>query len=257
MRTLRLVLEYDGTHFAGFQIQPGRRTVQGELEAALARITQETIRVVAAGRTDAGVHALGQVAHLDTAVHLPPATLERRLNDALPADINVLSAELTDRRFHARRSAVARSYLYQIARRRTAFGKPFVWWIREPLDIARMREAAEVFAGLHDFRSFTDADPEEKSTRVLIERVQIVERGDLILVRLEGSHFLWKMARRLVGALAAAGRGEIGPADIARWLEVSSGEPARLTAPAAGLFLERVYYPGDERLGEPVPVVNL
>ncbi|HXH06072.1 MAG TPA: tRNA pseudouridine(38-40) synthase TruA [Vicinamibacterales bacterium] len=258
MPRFRLRLEYNGTRYSGWQIQANARTVQGTIAAALVEILRtDRFELYGAGRTDAGVHALGQVAHLDTAVQLPPRTLERRLNDALPSDINILEVALTDRRFHARRSAVARSYLYQIARRRTAFGKPFVWWIREPLDVARMREAAGRFAGLHDFRSFTDEDPEAKSTRVLIERLQIVERGALILIRLEGSHFLWKMARRIVGVLAAAGRGEIGPDDIARWLAEPSPEPARLTAPAAGLFLERVYYPGEPRLGEPEGILNL
>jgi len=194
------------------------------------------------GRTDAGVHALGQVMHLDTAATLPPATLVARINDALPAEINVLDAERVQPKFHARHSAVARSYLYQIARRRTAFAKPFVWWVRDELDLARMREAANTLTGFGDFRAFSDDDPGEKSTTVLVDEIAIVEEDALILIRVVGSHFLWKMVRRLVGVMVECGRGELSPARVPALLAGSSDLPARLTAPASGLFLEWVAY---------------
>ncbi len=124
----------------------------------------------------------------------------------LPADINILAIDRVPARFHARHAAVARSYLYQIARRRSAFAKPFVWWVKEPLDLARMREAAARFAGMHDFQSFSDADPDEQSTDVLVDEVALAEAGDLILIRVTGSHFIWKMVRRMVGVLAEVGR---------------------------------------------------
>ena len=149
MARYKLTLEYAGTRYSGWQIQQNARTVQGELNRALADIARGgKLDSYGAGRTDAGVHALGQVAHVDLGVELPPATLVARVNDALPHDINVLAAERVPARFHARHSAVARSYLYQIARRRTAFAKPFVWWVRDALDVEAMRAAGEGILGL-------------------------------------------------------------------------------------------------------------
>jgi tRNA pseudouridine38-40 synthase len=150
-------------------------------------------------------------------------------------------------KFHARHDAIARSYIYHVARRRTAFAKQFVWWVKDDLDVERMRAAAARFAGLHDFQSFTDDDPEEKSTQVLVELMEIHEDADLILIHVEGSHFLWKMVRRLVGVLVEIGRGGLSETDALAMLSERSELPARLTAPASGLFLERVYYEGDAR----------
>jgi tRNA pseudouridine38-40 synthase len=242
----KLTLEYAGTRYSGWQIQKNAKTVQGELERAVREaVGSGRAETYGSGRTDAGVHALGQVAHLDLAAALPPATLVARVNDALPHDINILNAERVPARFHARHNAIGRRYLYQIARRRTAFAKPFVWWVREPLDLARMREAARHLTGFADFRAFTDDDPEAKSTEVAVEDVTIEERGALLLVRVTGSHFLWKMVRRIVGVLVAVGRGDMAPSEVRSLLAGDSDLPARLTAPASGLFLERVFYEGD------------
>jgi tRNA pseudouridine38-40 synthase len=210
-----------------------------------------------AGRTDAGVHALQQVAHLDLETRLAPDALVRALNDELPADINLLRAAKVGRQFHARHSAVARAYLYQIARRRTAFGKPLVWWIRDALDVRAMAETGRVFEGMHDFSSYSDADAKEGSTRVGIDRVQVEEAGDLVLVRVLGSHFLWKMVRRMVGVIAEVGRGALRARDAERFLDAPSEVPAKLTAPPSGLFLERVLYEGDPPPDPPRPVLNL
>jgi tRNA pseudouridine38-40 synthase len=246
MPRFKLTIEYAGTRYSGWQIQKNARTVQGELDQAVRTVTSRTnFELYGSGRTDAGVHALAQVAHLDIATTLPPATLRQRLNDELPADINILRIDKASHKFHARHSAIARAYVYQIARRRTAFAKPYVWWIREPLDVDAMREAAALFTGLQDFRSFTDDDPEEKSTKALIEELRIDEHGALLLVRIGGSHFLWKMVRRVVGVLAAVGRGEMTADEVKRLFAGRSPVPARLTAPASGLFLERVTYDGD------------
>jgi len=174
-----------------------------------------------------------------------PESLRLGVNDNLSPDIHVLSVERVSHRFHARHGAVGRSYLYQIARRRTAFAKPFVWWIKDPLDVEAMRKAASLFVGMHDFRSFSDADPEAGSTRVLVEAVEVGEEGDLVLIRVRGSHFLWKMVRRVVGVLAEVGRGSLAIADVARFLEEGSEVPAQLTAPPSGLFLEQVLYEGE------------
>jgi tRNA pseudouridine38-40 synthase len=250
----RLVIEYAGTRYSGWQIQKNARTVQGEIDRAIREaFSPREFELYGSGRTDAGVHALAQVAHLELYTRVAPEQLRRTLNDALPHDINILSAATVSHRFHARHHARSRSYLYQISRRRTAFGKPFVWWIREPLDVGAMRRAAAPLAGMRDFQGFTDDDPAEKSTKVLVNAIEIAEAGPLILVRIQGSHFLWKMVRRIVGVLAAVGRGEIPP-DAAT---SESIDVAALTAPAAGLFLEGVYYDGDPGPGPVVPVLNI
>jgi tRNA pseudouridine38-40 synthase len=248
MPRFKLYIEYAGTRYSGWQIQKNARTVQGEIDRVIARLSgRHDFELYGSGRTDAGVHALEQVAHLDLQTRLSPEEIVQAANDDLPSDINLLRAERVPHRFHARHDAVGRSYVYQIARRRTAFAKPYVWWIRDPLDLRAMRDAAREFAGMHDFRSFTDAEPGETSTSVLVERVQLDETGDLLLVRIEGSHFLWKMARRMTGDLAQVGRGEMAASDVPDLLAHASRLPARITAPASGLFLERVFYPGDRR----------
>jgi tRNA pseudouridine38-40 synthase len=258
----KLLLEYAGTRYSGWQIQKNARTVQGEIDRAVRSVTKrKDFELYGSGRTDAGVHALGQVAHLDVSTTLPPETLVRRLNDELPADINILAADIVPHRFHARHDAAARRYLYQIAVRRTAFAKPYVWWVKEPLHIDRMRAAAGVFLGMRDFDSFRERDLHEaddrQSTRVLLERLEIVESGDLVLVAIEGSHFLWKMVRRIVGVLVEIGRGHLDASDAARFLAEASEVPARLTAPASGLFLERVYYGNEPRITLSAPATPL
>jgi tRNA pseudouridine38-40 synthase len=244
----KLTIEYAGTRYSGWQIQKNARTIQGELSRVIADVAGTAeFELYGSGRTDAGVHALAQVAHLDLRTSLPGESLRRRLNDGLPADINVLRVDKVPHRFHARHDAVARSYVYHIARRRTAFAKPFVWWVREPLDVEGMRRAAACFVGRHDFRAFSDDAAEEKSTAVHVDSFELFEDGDLLLVHIEGSHFIWKMVRRLVGVLVHVGRGELSVEDAAQFLTSESVLPARLTAPASGLFLERVYYKGDRR----------
>jgi len=245
---LKLTIEYAGTRYSGWQIQKNARTVQGEIERAVREATGvRDFELYGSGRTDAGVHASAQVAHLDIDSTLPPDLLRRRINEALPPDINILRADKVRHKFHARHDARARSYVYNVARRRTAFAKPFVWWVKDDLNVDRMREAAAQFVGFHDFQSFSDDDQEDKSTQVLVDALEIYEDGDLILIHVEGSHFIWKMVRRLVGVLVEVGRGGLTSADTMRMLEQRSELPARLTAPASGLFLERVFYEGDQR----------
>ena len=258
MPRYRLTIEYAGTRYSGWQIQKNAKTIQGELHRALGEaLGPGRYETYGSGRTDAGVHAIAQVAHLDLPRAVPPDTLVDRTNAALPADINIIDAAQVPARFHARHSAEARSYLYQIARRRTAYAKPFVWWVKDDLDLDRMRQAASGLVGFSDFRAFTDDDPEEKSTRVLVDRIDVVPDGALILIRVVGSHFLWKMVRRITGVLVEVGRGGL-PTDAGRTLaEADSNLPARLTAPASGLFLERVFYeppPADWPVAPAVPV---
>jgi tRNA pseudouridine38-40 synthase len=258
MARFKLVLEYAGTRYSGWQIQKNARTIQGELRRAVSEVTKKSdFEIYGSGRTDAGVHALGQVAHLDVSTRIAPEPLRLAVNDLLPADIHVLSLERAAPRFHARHDAVARSYLYQISRRRTAFGKPYVWWIKDELEVGRMRAAARLFHGMKDFRSFTDQKADEGSTRVLLQEVSVVESGALILIRIVGSHFLWKMVRRIVGVLAEAGRGAMGDAEIRGMLTRRSRAPAALTAPPSGLFLERVFYEGDEGEYPIIPLLSV
>jgi tRNA pseudouridine38-40 synthase len=245
---LKLTIEYAGTRYSGWQIQKNARTVQGEIDRAVREATGvHEFELYGSGRTDAGVHALAQVAHLDIHTTMPPDTLRRRINDALPSDIVVVQVEKVRHRFHARHDAIGRSYLYHVTRRRTAFAKPFVWWVKEDLDVGRMRDAAGRFVGFHDFEAFSDDDPTEKSTEVLVDTLEIHEDDDLILFHVEGSHFIWKMVRRLVGVIVEVGRGGMTADEAASLLVSSSNAAARLTAPASGLFLERVYYEGDPR----------
>jgi tRNA pseudouridine38-40 synthase len=258
MARFRLDLEYVGTRYSGWQAQKNARTVQGALHDAVRRISDRAdFESYGSGRTDAGVHALQQVAHLDLETRLPAESLRRALNDELPADIVVRRAAKVTRQFHARHSAVSRSYLYQVSRRRTAFGKPLVWWVRDRLDVAAIAACGRVFEGTHDFRSYADAEEHAGSTRVKIDRVQVEEAGDLVLVRVLGSHFLWKMVRRMVGVMVEVGRGGLGVSDAEAFLRSPSDVPAGLTAPPSGLFLERVLYEGDSPPGPLRPVLNL
>lgn len=254
----KLTIEYDGTRYRGWQVQPQARTVQGELLAALRHVTgNDEVTCIGAGRTDAGVHALGQVAHTDVVTQLSPLELCKAINDHLPADIHVLRIEPISHTFDARRSAVARSYLYQIALRRGAFIKNYAWWVQQPLNLEHMQRAAELLEGVHDFWSFAKSDPSTRSYRVLVEEVRIVPYEALILVRITASHFLWHMARTIVGTLVRIGTGELSEEDLLTYLRTHTKRPLEFMAPAAGLFLERVYYKGEKRQGDISPVLRL
>ncbi|HEX8191234.1 MAG TPA: tRNA pseudouridine(38-40) synthase TruA [Pyrinomonadaceae bacterium] len=252
MRVWRLELEYEGTRYAGWQAQPHARTVQGELMKAAEQLLGARVEVGGSGRTDAGVHALRQVAHLKSKApgRAPdPVQLRTGLNKLLPHDVNVLRAAVARTGFHARHDAVSRYYVYQIATRRTAFGKPFVWWVRDGLDAGAMRAACGLVEGRHDFSSFCESPGEQRSTLVEVGRAELAEEGGLLLFRVGASHFLWKMVRRLVGALVEVGRGNLSVEEFGRLLERYSNAPAAWTAPPSGLFLERVLYEGDPAPG--------
>lgn len=246
----KLYIEYEGTRFSGWQKQDNARTVQGSvIKAAQEVFGEKFYDLQGSGRTDSGVHALRQVAHLDADTILAPEIIKMKMNDLLPYDINILEVEKSNHQFHARHDAKSRSYIYQIARRRTAFGKNLVWWIKDDLDFNKMTLASKYFIGMNNFASFSDDDPDEKSTKVMIEDIQLQEEGDLILIRIVGSHFIWKMVRRIVGILVEVGRGKKSKDDILFYLNNKSNEPARFTAPPSGLFLEKVTY-GDEKIPE-------
>jgi tRNA pseudouridine38-40 synthase len=245
MPTYKLTIEYEGTRYSGWQAQGNtQKTIQGHLLRA-AREVLGDVDIGGAGRTDAGVHAAGQVAHLRA-----HRTVDiRKINDLLPHDIHIIRAERASDRFHARHDAVSRIYLYQISTRRSAFGKPFIWWIKDSLDVMAMTKAAASIAGRHDFSAFADKRLKEDESRVVVvERCDLERAGDLILFRIEASHYLWKMVRKIVSYLAEVGRGT-EPADL-----TSRREPWQPTAPPSGLFLEAITY--GEKFDRPLqPIV--
>lgn len=258
MGRFKLTLEYEGTRYAGWQMQKGGKTIQGEiLDACRDLFDTSEIDLFGAGRTDGGVHALAQVAHLGVETDLELLRIKYGINDRLPPDICVINVEEAHPRFHARHDANARSYIYQISRRRTAFGKKFVWWIKDQLDIQKMNEAAKNFAGLKDYRSFTDDEQEGASTKVEVLHASVLEFGDLIIFHVIGSHFLWKQVRRMTGVLVEAGRGKLSSAEISSFFKAQSDVPAKLTAPPSGLFLERVYYRNEEIVYQTKPVIHI
>ena len=255
MYKYKITLEYDGTNYSGWQTQKNAKSIQETVIKAAQEFLNTQVEVQGAGRTDAGVHAIAQVAHLESERKINPETLRIGLNDNLPANINILCVENAPPRFHARHLAVSRSYLYLIAKRRTAFGKRYVWWIKDNLDVNKMRQALNVFSGFHDFASFADKRMDrETSTKVNIENVQLKEFDAIIALRIAGSHFLWKMVRRIVGITAEAGRGKFNIGDIEQMLNSYSDQPARYTAPPSGLFLESVLYEGDKQPEMKLPI---
>ena len=267
-RNWKLILAYDGTDYFGWQVQPDLVTIQGELSDAIMRVTGERVLPQGSGRTDAGVHARGQVASFALRAPIPEENLTRALNRTLPESIRVLSAERMPPEFHARHSVKAKTYEYRIyrgeicppwearfawalnstpARRRA--GGPGNW----PLDVERMRGAAERVVGTHDFTSFAANDPDlvmrraeqggerEGCVRTVFDS-RWIEDGALLIYRVRGNGFLHHMVRNLVGTFVAVGRGQFGPEDVSRIVEARSRSEAGATAPARALFLDSVEY---------------
>lgn len=245
----KIYLEYEGTRYAGWQLQKNSKTIQGEFFRVIEQLFQtKTFEFYGSGRTDSGVHAIEQVAHLEVKTELSAEKIKYSLNDRLPFDINVLHVEKCNPKFHARHDATARSYIYLISRRKTALGKQFVWWIKDELDFRAMKEAGKVFEGFKDFQAFSEDSPEEKSTLVELNYCDLYEYGDTIIIHICGSHFLWKMVRRMTGILVEVGRKNLKPKDINDILQDPEFPVAKYTAPPSGLFLEKVYYPGEKVL---------
>jgi tRNA pseudouridine38-40 synthase len=248
----KLVLAYDGSDFHGWQVQPDLVTIQGELRDAIARITGETVLPQGSGRTDAGVHAFGQVASFALAAPIPEANLVRALNRALPAAIRVLSAERMAEDFHARHSARGKTYEYRIFRGEICppWLARYVFAMPAPLDTGAMQKAAARVCGEHDFTSFTATDPdrEQEQSGMAADNVRRVllsewlQEGDLLSYRVQGNGFLHHMVRNLVGTFLEVGRGNVTEDQITSILEARSRPEAGPTAPARGLFLLRVDY---------------
>jgi tRNA pseudouridine38-40 synthase len=253
MRNIRLTIAYDGTDFHGWQRQPQLLTVQEVLETRMARITGSRVTLYGSGRTDAGVHAAGQVANFKTECPIPCPSLVKALNDALPTAIRVRKAEDVPREFHARYDAKAKTYRYRILQ--AAICPPFlaryVYHHPYALDVRRMAQAAKLLEGEHDFTSFAGGDPalrEKKRNRdsnvrqLFLSRISVRKELRMVVYEARGSGFLHHMVRNIVGTLLEIGSGKISPEDILRILEARDRGKAGPTAPASGLWLAKVEY---------------
>jgi tRNA pseudouridine38-40 synthase len=240
----RLIIEYEGTAYCGWQIQPNGRTVQAELESAIGRMLGESVRVSAAGRTDAGAHASGQVVSFALRRDVPTTVLLRGLNALTPPDIAVRSAEVVADDFDPRRAAVSRTYVYRIwnATWSSPFWRRYAWHISRPLDTEAMRAAACAFIGEHDFTSFRAAGCEARHPRRHVRRSEIASDGYLLLYSIEADGFLRSMVRNIVGTLVEVGSGARAAAEITKILAARQRNCAGPTAPAHGLCLTRVDY---------------
>lgn len=241
MPNVRLRLEYDGTNFRGWQVQPGERTVQGVLEQAIEKVHGATVRATAAGRTDTGVHALDQVVNVALPV-AEPAELGRSLNGVLPPDVSVLSADIVPDDFNARYDAVRRSYDYRITGRRLALDRDRAWWVKTPLDLDAMNRAAACLIGQHDFTSFCVVAHERENRICHVLTCTWSHRDDLIRLDIQSDRFVRSMVRSIVGTLVDVGRGFLDERSVAAILAARDRKEAGPTAPARGLFLTRVDY---------------
>jgi tRNA pseudouridine38-40 synthase len=249
MRNLKLTLAYDGSDFAGWQVQPEAATIQGTIASAIAQITGETVLPQGSGRTDAGVHALAQVATFATESSVPTANFVKALNDILPSSVRVLKVEEAASDFHARKSARNKTYRYRIFR--TAICPPFlaryVWHYPYPLDEPAIIQAAPFLEGEHDFTSFAAVDPERGRDLPVSNVRQIFSshwerQQDELVYTVTGSGFLHHMVRNLVGTFILVGKGTLQPEDITRILQARNRSAAGATAPANGLYLVNVEY---------------
>lgn len=246
MRNLKLTICYEGSDFSGWQVQPNQRTIQAEIERALLEIEERPVRIHGSGRTDAGVHALGQVASLTMENPIPLKNLRKALNCLLPPAIRILDIVEVGPDFHARHSAVAKTYEYRWRRDEVCppFERRYVWHHPYPLDEAAMIRAAPLFEGERDFRSMaTNNGADLLSTVRTIYSSRLERVGPLLIYRVRGSGFLYNMVRNFVGTLLEIGRGNIAADSIPAILEARDRSAAGPTAPAAGLFLVSVEYP--------------
>ena len=243
---MKMMISYDGTNFAGFQVQPKKRTVQGEIEKALHKMHKTNeIRITASGRTDSGVHAVGQVIHFDTVLQIEPINWLKALQALLPVDIHVVQIEQADDHFHARYDAISKEYRYIIMNREQPdiFRRHYVHWVPEQLDIAAMQQALSYLVGKHDFSSFCAANSGvkgEKVRTILHASLEMVEDELTFIIR--GDGFLYNMVRIIVGTVLEIGRGKREPKDLLRILEEKDRKQAGKTAPAHGLYLWEVHY---------------
>lgn len=244
MRKIKLILEYDGRCYAGWQLQENGETVQGAVEAALEKLLGEKVRVHGAGRTDAGAHALGQVAHFQTSRPLPLKNIRAGANAYLPPDVVVLAAEKAPPDFHARFSSRGKIYRYLVLVRpvRSALLRDYAWRIEGPLNLKGMKRAAAVLHGRHDFSAFTAAGTSVREKTRTLRRIAIVKKGERLEFEFAADGFLYKMVRNIVGTLVLVGQGRMTPAEVKAILLSRDRTRAGPTAPANGLYLAKVIY---------------
>ncbi len=245
-----LGVEYDGTRFSGWQVQPSQITVQGCLERALSLVANHPVKTVAAGRTDSGVHALQQVVHFETSVTRDERNWILGLNTNLPSDVNVTWAKPVDNGFSARFSALNRSYRYLIMNRvsRSAINAEKMWWIFSPLDVALMQAAADLLVGHHDFSAFRAKECQAHSPFKTVEKIKVTRQGDCIAIDVKAQSFLHHMVRNLVGVLVPIGEGR-KPVEWAREvLEARDRAHGGITSPPDGLYFVKVEYPEQYQL---------
>ncbi len=245
MPRLALGLEYDGTTFCGWQRQEHGRSVQGELERAVSRVADEPVNVVTAGRTDAGVHAIGQVVHFDTTSIRSMRAWLLGINSNLPSEVSVSWVEEMPGDFHARYTAVARTYRYMIFNSpvRSALYHRRSWWLHGALDLPAMQQAADTLLGEHDFSAFRAAQCQSKTAVRNLQLLELSRRGVFIIIECRANAFLHHMVRNIVGSLVVVGRGHQPPAWIAAVLAGGERRAAGMTAEAGGLYLRQVHYP--------------
>lgn len=244
MKRVLITVEYDGSGFSGWQKQPGVRTVQGEIEEAIEKITGKPVELFGSGRTDAGVHALGQTAHFDLALPIPISKLADVLNNLLPPDIAVKKAEYVDADFHARFSIKSKRYQYKIytGSMKKALSSRFEAAINWPLDLGKMQNAGKLFIGEHDFKGYCSSAAVTNDYRRTIYALDVKREGDYIIVEVEGSGFLYNMVRIIVGTLVDIGRGKLSESDLLKALETGDRAYAGVTMPACGLYLKETKY---------------
>ena len=245
LQKLKLTIAYDGSAYHGWQIQPNGITVQETLQQALVTMTGESLTVYGSGRTDAGVHAWGQVAHIKTVTAIPLTGLWRGLNALLPDDIVIRSLEVVAADFHARKSARAKTYLYRIDNglQPNPLTRLYSWHIRKPLDVSAISKAAALLQGTHDCLSFKAADGETKTSVRTINNIRVWKRGRYLFIMIKANGFLKNMVRIIVGTLMGIGAGKSDWQSLAAILAVKDRRMAGITAPAKGLILRTVYYP--------------
>lgn len=243
MRNLKLTIQYDGTKYCGWQKQPNSSGIQGTIEYAIYEITREKVNIIGSGRTDAGVHALGQVANFKTNSNIPAARIPDALNAKLPKDISIIDCQEVSDDFHSRYSATGKIYRYLIYNKpyRSPLYKDISYHVRYDLDIQKMRVEAQSLLGTHEFKGFMSSGSSVKDTVRTIHNISIEESGDLIVLQVEGNGFLYNMVRILVGTLVDIGRGRIDKPLEEIIASQDRGEAGH-TAPAHGLFLKKVHY---------------
>lgn len=245
MQRYKMTISYDGTAFSGYQVQPNKRTVQSVIEDVLAKIHKgKDVRIFASGRTDAGVHAKGQVIHFDSDLAITEERWGTALNSMLPNDISVLSVKKVNDQFHARFNAKGKEYRYQLSlsRQRDPFLRNYVYHYPYALDIEAMNEGSKYLIGTFDFTSFCSAKTEVADKIRTIQEIDISQEGDLLTLRFRGNGFLYNMVRILVGTLLEVGSGERKPEDLAAIIARKDRSAAGKTAPPQGLFLWEVVY---------------